>query len=117
KKENFERLTYAEIVNIVDGQVLGGREGLHKTLNKFVNGAMKSDAMMRYTESDSLLIVGNRVKVHELALQAGVVVLITGGFDTADHIKLLADEMKLPLISTRYDTFTVASMINRAIYD
>src|SRR5699024_7772032 len=117
KKENFERLTYAEIVNIVDGQVLGGREGLHKTLNKFVIGAMKLDAMMRYTESDSLLIVGNRVKAHELALQAGAAVLITGGFDTADHIKQLADEMKLPLISTSYDTFTVASMINRTIYD
>ncbi len=35
KKENIEKLTYAEVVNIVDGQVLGGREGLHKTLNKF----------------------------------------------------------------------------------
>nr|MBS9408304.1 hypothetical protein [Streptococcus oralis] len=47
KKENIEKLTYAEVVNIVDGQVLGGREGLHKTLNKFVIGAMKLEAMMR----------------------------------------------------------------------
>src|SRR5690625_13818 len=117
KKENFERLTYAEIVNIVDGQVLGGREGLHKTLNKFVIGAMQLDAMMRYTEADSLLIVGNRVKAHELALNAGAAVLITGGFDTKDHIKEIADEKKLPIISTSYDTFTVAAMINRAIYD
>lgn len=38
KKENIEKLTFAEIVNIVDGQVLGGREGLYKTLNKFVIG-------------------------------------------------------------------------------
>ncbi|TGV07300.1 GntR family transcriptional regulator, partial [Mesorhizobium sp. M00.F.Ca.ET.186.01.1.1] len=29
-KENIERLTFAEVVNIVDGHVLGGREGLHK---------------------------------------------------------------------------------------
>lgn len=28
KKENFEKLTFAEIVNIVDGHVLGGRAGL-----------------------------------------------------------------------------------------
>ena len=49
KKENIEKLTFAEVVNIVDGQVLGGRTGLHKTLNKFVIGAMKLDAMMRYT--------------------------------------------------------------------
>lgn len=117
KKENFERLTFAEIINIVDGQVLGGREGLHKTLNKFVIGAMKLDAMMRYTEADSLLIVGNRVEAHELALNEGAAVLITGGFDTEEHIKELADQKKLPIISTSYDTFTVAAMINRAIHD
>ena len=32
KKENIEKLTFAEVVNIVEGQVLGGRTGLHKTL-------------------------------------------------------------------------------------
>lgn len=117
KKENFERLTFAEVINIVDGQVLGGREGLHKTLNKFVIGAMQLDAMMRYTEAGSLLIVGNRIKAHELALNEGAAVLITGGFDTEDYIKKLADEKQLPIISTSYDTFTVAAMINRAIYD
>jgi predicted transcriptional regulator len=117
KKENIEKLTFAEVVNIVDGQVLGGRTGLHKTLNKFVIGAMKLEAMMRYTEADNLLIVGNRTQAHELALKAGAAVLITGGFDTDDHVKRLADKLELPIISTSYDTFTVATMINRAIYD
>jgi len=117
KKENIEKLTYAEVVNIIDGQVLGGRAGLHKTLNKFVIGAMKLDAMMRYTGANNLLIVGNRTKAHEYALMAGAAVLITGGFDTEDHVKKLADELELPIISTSYDTFTVAAMINRAIYD
>lgn len=117
KKENIEKLTFAEIVNIIDGQVLGGKDGLHKTLTKFVIGAMKIDAMMRYTGAGNLLIVGNRTEVHEHALRAGAAVLITGGFDTSDHVKRLADEMELPILSTSYDTFTVATMINRAIYD
>jgi predicted transcriptional regulator len=117
KKENIEKLTYAEVVNIVDGQVLGGRAGLHKTLNKFVIGAMKLEQMMRYTGAGNLLIVGNRTKAHEYALNAGAAVLITGGFDTEDEVKKLADELQLPIISTSYDTFTVATMINRAIYD
>ncbi len=117
EKEQFKHLTFAEVINVVDGQVLGGRGGLHKTLNKFVIGAMQLEAMMRYTEADSLLIVGNRVKAHELAIKAGAAVLITGGFDTKEHIKKLADEKNLPIMSTSYDTFTVAEMINRAIYD
>lgn len=29
----------------------------------------------------------------------------------------MADELGLPIISSRHDTFTVASMINRAIFD
>ncbi len=117
KKENFEKLTFAEVVNIIDGQVLGGRDGLHKTLSKFLIGAMQLDDMMRYTEAGSLLIVGNRVEAHYRALKAGAAVLITGGFDTDERNKRLADEKDLPIISTSYDTFTVASMINRAIYD
>lgn len=117
KKENIEKLTFAEVINIVDGQVLGGKKGLHKTLNRFVIGAMKLEAMMRYTGAGNLLIVGNRTKAHELALRAGAAVLITGGFDTEENVKKLADELELPVISTSYDTFTVAEMINRAIYD
>lgn len=116
-KENIERLTFAEVVNIVDGSVLGGKEGLYKTLNKFVIGAMKLEAMMRYIDPGSLLIVGNRDQAHKLSLQNGAAVLITGGFDTSEEVKKLADELALPIISSTYDTFTVASLINRAIYD
>ena len=117
QKKNIERLTFAEVVNIVDGTVLGGRAGLHKTLSKFVIGAMKVDAMMRYVDRDSLLIVGNREQVHQISLEHGAAVLITGGFDTADEVKELADQLELPVISSTYDTFTIATLINRAIYD
>ena len=116
-KGNIEKLTFAEVVNIVDGQVLGGREGLHKTLNRFFIGAMRLEDMMRYVEAGGLLIVGNRDKAHVYGLQAGAAVLITGGFDASDVVKRLADELSLPVISTTYDTFTTAAMINRAIYD
>lgn len=117
KRESIERLTFAEVLNIVDGQVLGGRAGLHKTLTKFVIGAMQLGDMMRYIDAGSLLIVGNRMKAHEIALNAGAAVLVTGGFDASDEVKKLADELELPIISSSYDSFTVATMLNRAIYD
>jgi predicted transcriptional regulator len=116
-RQNIDKLTFAEVVNMVDGVVLGGAKGLHKTLHKFVIGAMQEDAMRRYIEAGSLLIVGNREKAHTFALAQEAGVLITGGFDTSDEVKKLADELELPIISSSYDTFTVASMINRAIYD
>lgn len=116
-RTNIDKLTFSEVVNIVDGQVLGGADGLEKTLNKFVIGAMQIEAMARYIEPGSLLIVGNRYQVHRYALEHGSAVLITGGFDTTDEIRQLADELGLPMMTTSYDTFTVASLINRAIYD
>lgn len=117
QRNNIDKLTFAEVVNIVDGVVLGGAQGLEKTLNKFVIGAMQEEAMIRYIEEGNLLIVGNREKAHIIALELGAAVLITGGFDTTLEVKHLANKMGLPIISSTYDTFTVASMINRAIDD
>ncbi|GIP33694.1 DRTGG domain-containing protein [Paenibacillus sp. J2TS4] len=117
RRHNIDKLTYAEVVNIVDGEVLGGADGLNKTLNKFVIGAMQEEAMKRYVEAGNLLIVGNRQKAQQFALETGAAVLITGGFEASAAIVRLADELGLPIISSSYDTFTVASMINRAIYD
>ncbi|MHA6260664.1 DRTGG domain-containing protein [Sporosarcina sp. CAU 1771] len=117
KRENIEHLTFAEVLNVVDGQVLGGRDGLHKTLTKFVIGAMQLDDMMRYIDAGNLLIVGNRQKAHKTSLLAGAAVLVTGGFDASEEVKKLADKLELPVISTSYDTFTVATMLNRAIFD
>ncbi|OAB43865.1 DRTGG domain-containing protein [Paenibacillus antarcticus] len=112
-----DQLTFSDVVDIVEGHVLGGAEGLQKNLHKYVIGAMKIDAMARYIDAGSLLIVGNRDDAHSLALEHGAGVLITGGFGISRDVKNLADELNLPIFSSRHDTFTVASMINRAIFD
>ncbi|CAM3852989.1 DRTGG domain-containing protein [Alicyclobacillus pomorum] len=117
QKKNIERLTFAEVVNIVDGTVLGGRDGLHKTLHKFVIGAMQLEAAARYIEPGSLMIVGNRELVQKMSLEHGAAVLITGGFEASEEVQQLANEQQLPIISCTYDTFTTATLINRAIYD
>lgn len=115
EKKKTEALTYADVVNIVDGTIIGGKEGIHKTLKKFLIGAMTIDAMGRYITPGCLLIAGNRGEVHELALQNEAAVLITGGFGCSDKIKKLSDEKALPVISSKYDSFTIATMINTAM--
>jgi predicted transcriptional regulator len=115
EKKNIEALTYGEVINIVDGTLLGGRDGIYKTLHRFAIGAMTIEAMGKYIAPDCLLIVGNREEAQKLALLKNSGVLITGGFGCSDEIKSLANDKCLPIISTTYDTFTVASMINKAI--
>ncbi|MCA0755341.1 CBS domain-containing protein [Paenibacillus sp. N4] len=117
RREALDQLTFGEVAEIVEGRLFGGAAGLDKTLHKFVIGAMELDAMLRYIDESSLLIVGNRVGAHRCALEEGAGVLITGGFEPGAEVIKLADERSLPVISSRHDTFTVASMINRAMYD
>ena len=116
-KRGIERLTFAEVATMVDGSVLGGSNGLNKTLARFVIGAMTPDAMEKYLSSGSLLIVGNREEAFSLALEHDCAVLITGGFGCSEEIRQQADEKGLPVISSTYDTFTTATMINQAISD
>ena len=47
----------------------------------------------------------------------GASVMITGGFEASAQVKELADSKDIPLISSSYDTFTIATMINQAIHD
>lgn len=117
RRDALDQLTFGEVAQIVEGRLFGGVDGLDKTLHKFVIGAMELEAMLRYIDQGSLLIVGNRVNVHRRALEQGAGVLITGGFEPSEEVIALADELSLPILSSRHDTYTVASMINRAMYD
>ena len=116
-KDNLEKLSFGEIIKIIEGEVFGGREGLDKILNRFVIGAMTLDAMTRYIQPESLVIIGNREDAQLLALNQGAAVLITGGFQATPQLIQKAAELKIPLMGTTYDTFTVASLINRAMTD
>lgn len=115
EKKSIESLTYGEVINIIDGTLLGGKAGIHKTLSRFVIGAMTVDEIEKYLTPGCLLIVGNRDEVQRLGLEHESGVLITGGFGCSDEVKRLANEKCLPIISSAYDTFTIASMINKAI--
>ena len=116
-KDNLEKLSFGEIIKIIEGEVFGGHDGLDKILNRFVIGAMTLDAMTRYIQPESLVVIGNREDAQLLALNQGAAVLITGGFQATPQLIQKADELKIPLMGTTYDTFTVASLINRAMTD
>lgn len=114
-KDTIETLTFREIVKVIDGEVFGGEAGLDNVLKRFIIGAMKEDAMLRYIQPESLMIIGNRDEAQKLSLKNGAAVLITGGFQPNESLKQLADELAIPVLGTSYDTFTVASLINRAM--
>jgi predicted transcriptional regulator len=113
----METLNYHALIQIINGVVLGGDAGLNKVLHRFLIGAMTGDRMVPYITKDSLLIVGNREEIQRLALENGAAVLITGGLGASPAIIELANQKALPVLMTPFDTYTVASLINRALAD
>ena len=116
-RDNIDNLTFNEIANIVEGQILGGKKGLGKTVSKFAIGAMELQDILKYIGSHTLLIVGNRADVQMEALKRDTAILITGGFQPSKEVVEYANEHELPIISSSYDTFLVANIINRAMYN
>ncbi|MBI5972728.1 putative transcriptional regulator [Staphylococcus caledonicus] len=117
RREEIENLTFNEILKIIDGEVIGGKNGLFKSVSKFAIGAMELKDVVKYLSQHTLLIVGNRPDVQLEALRRGSGVLITGGFKTSQKIIDYADQHHLPILSSNYDTFLVANIINRAMYN
>ena len=116
-KTHIEDLTFEEVLNIIEGELIAGKEGIHKDLKRFVIGAMTMEGIQRYLSKGAVVIVGDREKVQKMALEKGSAILITGGFSPNQEIIKIANEKKLPIMKTTYDSFTVATMINRAMTD
>ncbi|MGT2706856.1 CBS-HotDog domain-containing transcription factor SpxR [Streptococcus panodentis] len=115
KKVVLEHLTYKEIVEITGSEVLAGEAGLNKEFNKFSIGAMTEQNILRYLTEGGLLIVGDRTRIQILALENENAVLVTGGFEVSPDVLRLANRLNIPVLRTKHDTYTVATMINRAL--
>ncbi len=117
KERQIEDLTLREVSQIAEGVVICGFVYLNRSPNKFIIAAMELDTMGRYLEDGALCIVGNRRDAQILALNHNTSLLITGGLELDEEVLALARKKELVIIQSPYDTFTVTSMINRALYD
>ena len=115
QKVSMERLTYAEIAEGTGAAVLAGRDGLDRDFSKISIGAMTEDNILSYLHDGGLLIVGDRTQIQMLALENENAVLVTGGFEINENVLKLANKKNIPVLRSKHDTFTIATMINRAL--
>lgn len=114
--QDVSNLSYQQVLSIIEGKILAGHHYMEQVIDRIIIGAMELDALTTYLEPGALLIVGNREDAQKEALETQSGILITGGFTTSNEILQLAEDKKLPVISTTFDTFTVAATIQREIY-
>lgn len=111
----IETLTFGEISKIASAEVMAGDNGLTQAFSKFAIAAMTKENILKYLTHGGLVIVGDRTDIQLLALHEGNAVLITGGVDIEPEVLAYANEQDIPVLRTDFDTFTVASRINRAL--
>lgn len=111
----LDKLTFAEIADITESEVISGQAGLDRVFSKFYIGAMTIENITRYLTKGDLLIVGDREDIQLLALEHENAILVTGGFAVSEKVKHESQSKKIPVMVTSYDTFTVATMINQAL--
>lgn len=107
---------YKNIIETLEGTILVGNEHAYFQDGKVLVAAANPDMMEEYIEDNDLVIIGNRYESQLCALEmnAGCMIVCSGSKITKT-IQKLAEERDCVLISTPYDTYTAARLINQSM--
>lgn len=110
------RTQYKNILETLEGTLLVGNEHAYFTKGKVVVAAASPEMMEEFIEDNDLVILGNRYEVQLCALEmnAGCIIVCSGA-KVSQTIQKLARERGCVFISTPYDTYTVARLINQSM--
>lgn len=107
---------YANILDTLEGKLIVGREDAIFESGKVLIAAANPDMMENYIEKDDLVILGNRYESQLCAIEmdAGCIIVCDGA-SVSLTIRKLAMERQCMVITTPYDTYTTARLINQSM--
>ena len=107
---------FSSIAQTLNGELICGDPDELYTEGKVTIAASSPDVMEGFIEESDLVVSGDRFETHFTAIELGAkcLVLCQGSMPTKT-IKKLAEERGCVIISTPYDTFTTARLINQSI--
>ncbi|MGN0482424.1 MAG: putative manganese-dependent inorganic diphosphatase [Lachnospiraceae bacterium] len=110
------RTQYKNILETINGTMVYGNEHGYFITGKVVIGASSADVIEGAVKRDDLVILGNREDAQRSALeQEASCIIACNDAKFSEEICKLAVEKRCMLITTPYDTFTVARLINQSI--
>ena len=110
------RTQYQKIAETIDGEVIEGNPHGYFIKGRVMVGTANPDKMKQYIEEDDMIIMGDREEDHLQAISQNVSCIIVGlGIQVSENVMKLAHEKDIIIISSPYDTFTIARLINQSI--
>ena len=107
---------YANILDTLEGSMVVGDSETYFDQGKVLIAAANPDLMENYIEKHDLVILGNRYEYQLCAIEmeAGCIIVCEGA-GVSLTIRKLAQERGCAVITTPYDTYTTARLINQSM--
>ena len=107
---------YANILDTLEGSMVVGDSETYFNQGKVLIAAANPDLMENYIEKHDLVILGNRYdsQLCAIEMEAGCIIVCEGA-GVSLTIRKLAQERGCAVITTPYDTYTTARLINQSM--
>ena len=110
------RAQYRSMAETVEGKVLVGNEHGYFVNGKILIGAANPHFLDEYVEENDLVILGDREELQMQAIKKGAsCIIITLGAPISSEVLAFAQKNCCVVISSPYDTYSVARMISQSI--
>lgn len=107
---------YANIVETLEGNMVVGDSGDYFNNGKVLIAAANPDMMEYYIAKGDLVILGNRYESQLCAIEMeAACIIVCEGAAVSMTIKKLAQERGCAVMTTPYDTYTAARLVNQSI--
>lgn len=107
---------YENILDALDGEMIAGGRENHVTSGKVAIAAANPELIREHIESGDVIILGNRYETQLCAIeQHASLIIVCEGSKVSRTIRKIAENNDCAIISTHYDTYTVARLINQSV--
>ena len=108
-----------ELQEVLDGNILFGEEYVAELIEKFLVGSMNVDKAMEYfkkSRNKAVIVGGDRPDIILAALETDTsCVVLTGGHHPNAIIMAKAEEMNIPVILVKEDTYTTVQKVDQVL--
>ena len=110
------RTSYANILDTLEGTLVAGSRSACFKKGKVLVAAANPDLMEQYIEAGDLVLLGNRYESQLCAIEmSAACIIVCEGAPVSLTIRKLAEERGCTVLTTPYDTYTAARLINQSM--
>lgn len=107
---------YSNIIETLEGTMVIGNEKEYFKEGKVLIAAANPDMMEYYIEKNDLVLLGNRYESQLCAIEMeAACIIVCEGAGVSLTIRKLAQERGCTVVTTPYDTYTAARLINQSM--